>query len=203
MLPDSRHGSQPSFCATARTFSHLMRGVPTGGDSSWRFTQPSRSKIASSWRRHCSTTSPSRPATFGISSRQGSLSSIRSDNGADPGFHGLPDVDPACRPRGQTFTTPSPPYRAVSLLLDTNVVSELAKARPNAKVIAWLGSAPVNRFVLECHHARRDQEGHREKADDKPPGCRPTRRTVDNPRAALPLARSDLHFGCGMMRIIR
>jgi toxin FitB len=30
----------------------------------------------------------------------------------------------------------------LSFLLDTNVVSELAKPRPNAKVIAWLRSAP-------------------------------------------------------------
>jgi len=36
----------------------------------------------------------------------------------------------------------------VSLLLDTNVVSELAKARPNAKVIAWLGSAPSTDLFL-------------------------------------------------------
>jgi toxin FitB len=30
----------------------------------------------------------------------------------------------------------------LSFLLDTNVVSELAKARPNAKVIVWLGLVP-------------------------------------------------------------
>jgi len=30
----------------------------------------------------------------------------------------------------------------LSFLLDTNVVSELAKTRPNSKVIAWLGSVP-------------------------------------------------------------
>jgi predicted nucleic acid-binding protein len=30
----------------------------------------------------------------------------------------------------------------LSFLLDTNVISELAKKRPNSKVIAWLGSVP-------------------------------------------------------------
>jgi predicted nucleic acid-binding protein len=36
----------------------------------------------------------------------------------------------------------------LSFLLDTNVVSELAKARPNAKVIAWLGSVPSTGLFL-------------------------------------------------------
>jgi toxin FitB len=36
----------------------------------------------------------------------------------------------------------------LSFLLDTNVVSELAKARPNAKVIAWLGSVPSTDLFL-------------------------------------------------------
>ncbi len=36
----------------------------------------------------------------------------------------------------------------MSFLLDTNVVSELAKARPNAKVIAWLGSVPSTDLFL-------------------------------------------------------
>ena len=36
----------------------------------------------------------------------------------------------------------------MSFLLDTNVVSELAKARPNAKVIAWLGSIPSTDLFL-------------------------------------------------------
>jgi len=36
----------------------------------------------------------------------------------------------------------------VSFLLDTNVISELAKARPNAKVIAWLGSIPSTDLFL-------------------------------------------------------
>ena len=36
----------------------------------------------------------------------------------------------------------------MSFLLDTNVVSELAKATPNAKVIAWLGSVPSTDLFL-------------------------------------------------------
>jgi toxin FitB len=36
----------------------------------------------------------------------------------------------------------------LSFLLDTNVVSELAKARPNPKVIAWLGSVPSTDLFL-------------------------------------------------------
>ena len=36
----------------------------------------------------------------------------------------------------------------MSFLLDTNVVSELAKARPNSKVIAWLGSVPSTDLFL-------------------------------------------------------
>jgi hypothetical protein len=36
----------------------------------------------------------------------------------------------------------------LSFLLDTNVVSELAKASPNAKVIAWLGSVPSTDLFL-------------------------------------------------------
>jgi hypothetical protein len=36
----------------------------------------------------------------------------------------------------------------LSFLLDTNVVSELAKATPNAKVIAWLGSVPSTDLFL-------------------------------------------------------
>ena len=36
----------------------------------------------------------------------------------------------------------------MSFLLDTNVVSELAKPRPNSKVIAWLGSVPSTDLFL-------------------------------------------------------
>ena len=36
----------------------------------------------------------------------------------------------------------------MSFLLDTNVVSELAKTRPNSKVIAWLGSVPSTNLFL-------------------------------------------------------
>jgi len=36
----------------------------------------------------------------------------------------------------------------LSFLLDTNVVSELAKTRPNSKVIAWLGSVPSTDLFL-------------------------------------------------------
>jgi predicted nucleic acid-binding protein len=36
----------------------------------------------------------------------------------------------------------------LSFLLDTNVVSELARARPNVKVIAWLGSVPSTDLFL-------------------------------------------------------
>ena len=36
----------------------------------------------------------------------------------------------------------------MSFLLDTNVVSELAKTRPNSKVIAWLGSVPSTDLFL-------------------------------------------------------
>jgi toxin FitB len=36
----------------------------------------------------------------------------------------------------------------LSFLLDTNVVSELARARPNPKVIAWLGSVPSTDLFL-------------------------------------------------------
>jgi hypothetical protein len=45
----------------------------------WRFIQRSRSRMVSSSRRPCSTASPSRPATFDISSGRGSGSSIRFD----------------------------------------------------------------------------------------------------------------------------
>jgi len=36
----------------------------------------------------------------------------------------------------------------LSFLLDTNVISELAKTRPNFKVIAWLGSVPSTDLFL-------------------------------------------------------
>ena len=36
----------------------------------------------------------------------------------------------------------------MSFLLDTNVVSELTKARPNPKVITWLGSVPSTDLFL-------------------------------------------------------
>ena len=36
----------------------------------------------------------------------------------------------------------------MSFLLDTNVISELAKTRPNSKVIAWLGSVPSTDLFL-------------------------------------------------------
>jgi predicted nucleic acid-binding protein len=36
----------------------------------------------------------------------------------------------------------------LSFLLDTNVVSELAKARPNSRVTAWLGSVPSTDLFL-------------------------------------------------------
>lgn len=36
----------------------------------------------------------------------------------------------------------------MNFLLDTNVVSELTKARPNPKVIAWLGSVPSTDLFL-------------------------------------------------------
>jgi len=36
----------------------------------------------------------------------------------------------------------------LSFLLDTNVISELAKTRPNSKVIAWLGSVPSTDLFL-------------------------------------------------------
>jgi len=36
----------------------------------------------------------------------------------------------------------------LSFLLDTNVVSELAKARPNPRVITWLGSVPSTDLFL-------------------------------------------------------
>jgi len=36
----------------------------------------------------------------------------------------------------------------LSFLLDTNVVSELTKTRPNFKVIAWLGSVPSTDLFL-------------------------------------------------------
>jgi len=36
----------------------------------------------------------------------------------------------------------------LSFLLDTNVVSELAKTRPSVKVIAWLGSVPSTDLFL-------------------------------------------------------
>ena len=36
----------------------------------------------------------------------------------------------------------------MSFLLDTNIVSELAKARPNSNVIAWLGSVPSTDLFL-------------------------------------------------------
>ena len=36
----------------------------------------------------------------------------------------------------------------MSFLLDTNVISELAKTRPNFKVIAWLGSVPSTDLFL-------------------------------------------------------
>ena len=36
----------------------------------------------------------------------------------------------------------------MSFLLDTNVVSEFAKTRPNSKVIAWLGSVPSTDLFL-------------------------------------------------------
>jgi len=36
----------------------------------------------------------------------------------------------------------------LSFLLDTNVVSELTKARPNPKVITWLGSVPSTDLFL-------------------------------------------------------
>jgi toxin FitB len=36
----------------------------------------------------------------------------------------------------------------LSFLLDTNVVSELAKTRPNSRVIAWLGSVPSTDLFL-------------------------------------------------------
>jgi toxin FitB len=36
----------------------------------------------------------------------------------------------------------------LSFLLDTNVVSELAKARPNPKMIAWLGAVPSTDLFL-------------------------------------------------------
>ena len=36
----------------------------------------------------------------------------------------------------------------MSFLLDTNVVSELAKARPNPRVITWLGSVPSTDLFL-------------------------------------------------------
>ena len=36
----------------------------------------------------------------------------------------------------------------MSFLLDTNVISELAKTKPNFKVIAWLGSVPSTDLFL-------------------------------------------------------
>jgi toxin FitB len=36
----------------------------------------------------------------------------------------------------------------LSFLLDTNVFSELAKTRPNSKVIAWLGSVSSTDLFL-------------------------------------------------------
>ena len=36
----------------------------------------------------------------------------------------------------------------MSFLLDTNVVSELTKVRPNPKVVAWLGSIPSTDLFL-------------------------------------------------------
>jgi predicted nucleic acid-binding protein len=36
----------------------------------------------------------------------------------------------------------------LSFLLDTNVISELAKTKPNFKVIAWLGSVPSTDLFL-------------------------------------------------------
>ena len=36
----------------------------------------------------------------------------------------------------------------MSFLLDTNVVSELAKTRPNPKVVAWLRSVPSTDLFL-------------------------------------------------------
>ena len=36
----------------------------------------------------------------------------------------------------------------MSFLLDTNVISELAKTKPNFKVIAWLGSIPSTDLFL-------------------------------------------------------
>src|SRR6516162_2566048 len=67
---------------------------------------------------------------------------------ADPGLQGFPDVHPARRHRDQTFAPPSQAPRALTFLLDTNVVSELARTRPNSNVLAWLSSVPSTDLFL-------------------------------------------------------
>jgi hypothetical protein len=94
---DEPRGRRPPRCMVHGTgaalplvFSPSMRMPPTNGDGSWRFIQRSRSRMVSSSRQPCSTTSPSRPAMFGISSERGSRSSIRSRRAIGFGSAGPP-----------------------------------------------------------------------------------------------------------------
>jgi predicted nucleic acid-binding protein len=56
----------------------------------------------------------------------------------------------------------------LSFLLDTNVVSELAKARPNAKVIAWLGSIPSTDLFMSVITLGEIRKGIEEKRMSSP-----------------------------------
>ena len=68
--------------------------------------------------------------------------------GAATRLQGFSDVDPACRAPDQTLATPASAHRALSFLLDTNVISELMRREPSAQVVAWIEERPRSRLGI-------------------------------------------------------
>jgi prevent-host-death family protein len=71
------------------------------------------------------------------------------------------DRSPAARlwPGGRALAGPGVRRRAVSYLLDTNVISEWTRPRPDAGVVAWLATADEDNLYLSVLASRKSASG--------------------------------------------